>query len=272
MRAQPFSFLEQVDDAPPAGALPQEANILFRYEDPNTNVSGTTWNDTSALGVTSLSFTSDSGVDATSNSLQLMLSTNNTNQWIRINTTQNINIKSLLIIKNTWKNLTTVGTTRDYFYDHRKAASVSSGGYFNQYDSVAGGNTIHGNDGEYYVYDDSDGNIIGPQATTAANLTNGFSNSSGGNGLAQFLGPNGKSAYLPRRLWHFHYNTSTNGVSGRSLLLETTATRGLVFGANDNLGETTPFGYFAIVGWSERLSSAEVSQAVDYFKTQGVLS
>lgn len=271
MRVQPFSFLEQVDEAPPAGDLPQESNILFRYEDPNTNASGTTWTDTSALGVTSGILASGTQIDATSNSVQIGVG-NARNQWIRITTTQNMNIKSLLLIQNTWLNLNTAGSNRDYFYDHRKAASVSSGGYFNQYDSVAAGTTIHGNDGEYYVYDDSDGNIIGPQATTPANLTNGFNNPAGGSGLAQFLGPNGKSAYLPRRLWHFHYNTSTNGVSGRSLLLETSGFRGLVFGANDVLNETTPLGFFAIVGWSERLSSAEVSQAVDYFKTQGVLS
>ena len=267
MRVQPFSYLEQLDKvgpAPPA-ALPQQSNILLHYEDPNTNVSGNTWSDISALGVTTGIIAPGALVDATSNSLQVNTSSSR-NQYFRVTTTQNMDIKSLVIIHNLWENSTTTGTSREYFLDMRKSGNTNSG-YFNQFDSVDSNPLyLFANDGEYYSYDETDGFMLSAQLTTQANLTNGTGNNLGGNGTDQWMGPNGRLAYLPKRMWLFNFNTNM------PIGLYTSGLRGLVFGANDSLTEGSNLGIFSIVGWSVALSASEAADALNYFKSQGILT
>lgn len=261
MRAIPFSFLEQKDLGPVT--IPQESNILLRYEDVATNFTGSVWNDTSGLALhTTASLTNGSG-DLSSGSLQL----SGRNAYIQVSTNTDIDVESLVVVFNTWEDLTTGGNARDYFWDMRQSGN-SNGGYFNQYDSVSTNSThLFGNDGEYYSYDETDGTTTSAQLTTPANLTNGIENSNGGNATDQFLGPNGKSAYYPKRMWHFNFNSST------PLGFRTTGTGGF-FGSNDSTGgkESSPLGFFSIIGWSVPLTSTEVNQLVAYFKDQGTLS
>lgn len=266
MRVTPFSYLEQKDVVvPPSAVLPQQSNILLHYEDANTNVSSTTWSDISALGVTTGTLQGATLLDSGSNSIQCGTSTSRTAAFV-VTTSQNINIKSMVYIQNFWEDSIVSGAGREYFLDMRKSGTTN-GGYFNQYDSVATGvNDLFGNDAEYSVYDESDGFLTSVKLTTPANLTNGTSNNTGGTGTDQWMGPNGRLTYLTKRLWHFNFNTN------RDLGLTTSAARGLVFANNDNLSEGSNVGIFALVGWSVALTPSEVTQAVNYFKAQGVLS
>lgn len=262
MRVKPFSFLEQKDIVvpPPSAVLPQESNILFRYEDVATNFTGSVWNDTSGLGYTTATLSDGSG-DLSSGSLQL----DTRSAKVLVETTTNIDVQSLVIVFNTWKNYTTSGINRDYFLDMRDAG-VDNGGYFNQFDSVSTNSShLFGNDGEYYSYDETDGTVTGAQLTTPANLTNGLNNVSGGSATSQFLGPNGKSAYYPKRMWHFNFNSTS------PLGIRTTG-EGAYFGSNDAGSEASPLAYFSIIGWSVALTSTEVDELVAYYKAQGVLS
>jgi len=262
MRVSPFAYLEQKDvGLPPIPAgIPQESNILFRYEDVATNFTGSVWNDTSGLGYTTATLINGSG-DLSSGSLQ----TNPRSGKVLVETNTNIDVKSVVVLFNTWKAYTTSGANRDYFWDMRDAG-VDNSGYFNQNDSVAtGASTLFGNDGEYYSYDETDGTVTGPQLTTPANLTNGTGNSAGGTATSQFLGPNGKLAYYPKRMWHFNFNSTS------PLGIRTTA-EGAYFGSNDSGLESSPLAYFSIIGWSVALTSTEVDELVAYYKAQGVLS
>jgi hypothetical protein len=262
MRAIPFSYLEQKDTGPVV--IPQESNILLRYEDVATNFTGSTtgtWNDTSGLSLhTTASLVSGTG-DLSSGSLQLADRFGN----VKIQTNTDIDVKSLVVVFNSWKASTVGGSSRDYFWDMRKSGN-SNGGYFNQFDSVSTNSThLFGNNGEYYSYDETDGTTTSAQLTTPANLTNGTLNSNGGSATDQWQGPNGKSAYYPKRMWHFNFNTTTP-------LGFRIGSNGGYFGSNDNGLEAGPLGFFAIIGWSVALTASEVNELVAYFKDQGVLS
>jgi hypothetical protein len=255
---------------PPAAGIPQEASILLRYEDVNTNGSGTTWTDTSGLGYTSGLLEGLSFIDSTSNSVRLPNTQPTGGSRVarfRVPTTTNMNIKSMVVVFNTYTTNGGTTTQRNYFWDMRKSSATGNGGYFNQVDGVGPGATeLFGNDGEYYAYDESDGTLFSAQLTTSANLTNGTNNQLGGSAIDQWLGPNGRSAYLTKRMWLFNFNTN------RDLALTTAGARGLVFGCNDNLSEGGTLGIFSVIGWSVALTSSDAQQLVDYYIAEGVLT
>lgn len=266
MRVKPFSYLEQKDVGvtPPSAGIPQESNILFRYEDPATNVTGSVWNDTSGVGYTTATLFNTSG-DLTSGSVQL----DNSNGRVYLTTNTNIDIKSVVLLYNIWEPHYSTFANRSYFWDMRKSGN-SNGGYFNQYDSVSTNSThLFGNDGEYYSYDETDGTVTGPQLTTPANLTAGLQNNTGGSATYQWLGPNERNPYYPKRMWHFNFNSNTP-IGLISTI--STNTGKVYFGTNDNGSEGSPFGYFSIIGWSVALTSTEVDELVAYYKAQGVLT
>ena len=264
---------------PPAAPIPQAANILLRYENPNVNNTsgGTIWTDTSGLGYTTGRLEVGSGgsstalIDATSNSVQISNTASNNssrNGRLRLTTNTNMSIKSLAIVFNQWTTTGGIGSTRTYFMDFRRAnLANNNAGYFNQYDSVGTGATaLYGNNGHYFAYAEQDGILLPSQLTTPANLTDGVNRPDGGAALDQFYGPNGKAGYLPKRMWLFNFNTN------RNLEFQTTpAERGMVFSAGDGLVEGSSAGWFSIIAWSTYLTADDATQLVDYYKSIGTL-
>lgn len=265
---KPISFLQRkrVVAPTPGGGIPQEANILMRFENVNVNNSGGNWTDTSGLGFLTGRVENGAVIDATSNSVQLNNTVFRTRRF-RVTTTSNLLFKSVVVVFNSPFNQNGSGTARNYFWDMRKASTVGNGGFFNQYDGVGGGATeLFGGNGNYFAYGEDDGILLPSQLTTSANLTDGVNKSNGGAAIDQWLGPNGKAVYLPKRMWLFNFNTA------RDLSLTTNAVQGLMFGANDNGSEGGSLGFFSIIGWSTYLDATDASNLVQYFKDQGVLT
>jgi hypothetical protein len=259
--------------APVASGIPKAANILFRYENPNTNnVGGTRWVDTSGLGYTTGSFIGPTSIDATSNSVICYnTGSNDLVRTARVSVTTNqasIVIKSIAVVFNQPSGSGGTSTNRNYFADFRRAnnQSPNNGGYFNQYDSVGpGAAELYGNDGNYFAYNSADGILLGSQLTTPANLTNGTDKTAGGTANDQWMGPNGKSAYTPIRMWLFNFNTS------KDLTFTNAVTRLLSFGASEGGPEGSTIGWFSIVGWSTYLDATDAAQLVNYYKSTGAL-
>lgn len=271
----PFSFREQKRKViAPSGGLPKQANILMQYEDPNTNVSGTTWNDISGLGNTFGILRNGSFLDAGSNSVRLpnlVNSGSNRNTSFLVKANNQITVKSLLFIFNTPFNFGTSGTSRDYYWDMRQTSNPSTVGYFNQADSVDTGTASLFRNGNFFVYDSGTATTYGSFSSIPLNLTNGVNRAAGGALPYQFLGPNGKLAYLPTRAWLFNFTTN-------NLTLGLTSPNGLaamVFGANTvnpNPNEGSPLGIFSVVGWNDFLDATDMAQIVTYFQGKGVLT
>lgn len=268
----PFSFREQKRRvlAPPAG-LPKQGNILMQYEDPNTNVSGTTWNDISGLGNTFGILRNGAFLDAGSNSVRLPNNSGLRDKSYLVKANNQITIKSLLFIFNTYINLSTTSTQRDYYWDMRQTSNPSTVGYFNQFDSVDTGTNSLFRNGNFFVYDSGTQTTYGSFSSIPLNLTNGTNRNVGGALPYQFLGPNGKLAYLPTRAWLFNFTTN-------NLTLGLTSPNGLaamVFGANtvpSNPNEGTPLGIYSVIGWNDFLDTTDMAQIVTYFQGKGVLT
>lgn len=266
MRVSPFSFLEQKDTTPPSAVIPKEGNILFRYEDVNTNNDGTNWLDTSPLGYTNQIFNGGvNGINPTENSVFINNSTS-TNNAVQIKTNTNITIKTIAILFNQPFICGGTGTNREYFWDFRKAntENPNNAAYFNQYDSISTGGVYTG--GTYYSYDSFTSNQVGPLDLTPANVTNGNNNSTGGTNTWQWMGVNGRGTNFSKRLWMFNYGT------GKDLNLTTTGQQGLVFGNNDNRSEGSSFNYYSIVGWDTYLDTTDYNNLLAYFQSQGVIT
>jgi hypothetical protein len=273
---KPISFLQRkrVSVVPPGG-LPKVANILMQYEDPNTNVSGTTWNDISGLGNTYGILRNGAFLDAGSNSVRLPNLVNSgasRDKSFLVKANSAITVKSLLFIFNTYTNLGTSSSSRDYYWDMRQTTSPSTNaGYFNQQDSIATGAATLFNNGTFFVYDSGTLTTTGPLATTPLNLTNGTNRVNGGSLVYQWLGPNAKLAYLPTRAWLFNFTTN-------NLTLGLTSPNGLaamVFGANTvnpNPNEGSPIGIYSVIGWNDFLDATDFAQIVSYFQGKGVLT
>lgn len=266
MRVQPFSYLEQVQAAPPpAGNLPKEGNILFRYEDVNTNNNGSSWLDTSPNGYTS-TIMPNTTIDAATNSVQLNSSGASRNKYIRVTTNTNIVIKSLIVLFNQPFSTFGTGDNRTYFWDFRKAnaENPNNAAYWNQWDSISTGPVY--SDGSVYAYDESSGVRVNGLPFTPTTVTDGFSNSTGGDDTWQWMGINGRGVNTSKRLWMFNFGT------GKNLNLTTLGSRGLVFGANDNLSESSSFGYYSIIAWDTFLTEADYTEILSYFQNGGVIS
>jgi len=265
MRVQPFSFLEQLDTTPPAGNLPKEGNILFRYEDVNTNSNGSRWLDSSPNGYTS-TIMPNATIDTPTNSVLLDSSGINRNKYIRVTTNTDITIKSLIVLFNQPLGTGGSGDARAYFWDFRRAnrESPNNAAYWNQWDSISTGPVY--SDGSVYAYDESSGVRVNGLPFTPATVTDGFSNSTGGDDTWQWMGINGRGANTSKRLWMFNFGT------GRDLNLDANAQRGMVFGANDNLSESSTFGYYSIVAWDTYLTEADYTDIISYYQSQGVIT
>ena len=271
----PISFWQgpAVVGTTPSGGIPKSANILFRYEDPNTNnVGGTRWVDTSGLNYTSGSFVGPTRIDSATNSVVCFnTGSSDASRTARISVTTNqasIVIKSVAVVFNAPSGSGGTSSNRNYFLDMRRAnnESPNNSGYFNQYDSVETGVSLFGNDGNYFAYNEADDILLGSQLTTPANLTNGVGNTAGGTANDQWMGPNGRGAYLPRRMWLFNFNTS------KDLTLTNAATRLLSFAASEGGPEGACIGWFSIVGWNTYLDATDAAELVDYYKSTGALT
>lgn len=266
---QHFGYNQPHPFNPISADMPLENSILMRYENVAANASGTTWRDTSGLGYTTGSVQNGAFLSAGDNAAVINYYTTN-NEWFQINATTNVSLKSMCVLFN--REATTYGTTsyRNYFWDLRSAndkTPTDNGGFFNQYDGVASGTSQLYYNGEYWSYDENDASTTGPLATTSANLTNGTGNDQGGTATYQWLGPNGRSAYTPKRLWLMNFNPS------RPLDITTTSyqNKGARFGANDNGTEGSSMLIYSIIGWNTTFSTANFNQLVNYYKSQGLL-
>ena len=180
MRVQPFSYLEQKAVTPVGPVIPKEANILFRYEDVNTNNDGTNWLDISPNGyTTSILGGSSNGINATENCVFLN-ALNNRNNFLKIQTNTNIVIKTIAFIYNQPFVSNRTGSSREYFWDFRKAntENPNNAAYFNQYDSISTGGVYTG--GTFYSYDQFTATSTGPLDLTPTNVTDGNNNNLGG--------------------------------------------------------------------------------------------
>ena len=252
--------------------IPQSANVLFRYELPLTNANLTTkvWTDTSGLGYTTglIEGSVPTTIDS-SNALYFNNSQVTRNGRLRITTNTNVTIKTLCILyNNPFAQYGGTSTNRNYFWDMRSAGTTSSGGYLNQYDSIDGTNTAIYWNGAYWAWDDtlkvtSWTNL----PTTPVYLTNGGNNLYGGTNAYQWLGPNGRAINNSHRLWMFNFNNASKPFNFTS-----TATKGLIFGTNDNYSEGSSFGIFSIIGWSTLLNTTDWEQLKLYYKGTGALT
>ena len=266
MRVQPFSFLEQVDTTPVGPSIPKEANILFRYEDVNTNNDGTNWLDISPNGyTTSILGGGNNGINATENSVFLNNS-NIRNNSLKIQTNTNIVIKTIALIYNQPFVSNRTGSSREYFWDFRKAntQNPNNAAYFNQYDSISTAGVYAG--GTFYSYDSFSSTTTGPLDLTPTNVTDGNSNSTGGDDVWQWMGENGRGTNFSRRLQMYNFGT------GADLNLTTSAAQGLVFGNNDNTSEGSSFNYYTIVGWDTYLDATDYSNLLAYFQSLNVIT
>ena len=269
-----FSYWEQRDIPTMGSSLPKSSNLLFTFEDATNNINAAKnrWTDTSGKGyVTGIieSGSATSGpIAVATGSLQLNTSGTTAVARFRVTTNSDIAIKSLAIVYNTIGTQLGTTSTRNYFWDMRSAnaESPNNDGYFNQYDSVGQNTYSMWYSGSYYSYNDSTTVTDGPLVTDPTNLTNGINNSSGGSASYQWLGPNGKAAYYPKRLWLFNFSST------KDLNLTTTATKGLIFGSADNYTQGSRMGIFSIVGWNTYLDSTDLTQLINYYKSTGVLT
>lgn len=260
MRVQPFSYLEQKDTAAPVvPSIPKEANILFRYEDVNTNNDGTNWLDISPNGyTTSILGGANTGINSQENAVFLNNSSGRTSN-LKIQTNTNITIKTIALIYNQPFTTLGIGTNRAYFWDFRKANSENpnNAAYFNQYDSISTGGVYTG--GTFYSYDQFTDTSTGPLDLTPTNVTDGNNNNEGGDDTWQWMGVNGRGTNFSRRLQMYNFGT------GADLNLTTTGAQGLVFGNNDNTSEGASFNYYTIVGWDTYLDATDWGQLQTYF-------
>lgn len=273
MKRPPFTFMGAYSQA--AAGIPKQGNILFVYEKPDVYGAGSgNWNENLdyGLGHTTASLYNGAALNGSGASANVRWdnATGADNKAIRIETTSDIDIQSFAIVFNT--PFTHPGATneRNYFWDMRKANTESpdNGGFFNQYDGVAGGSTQIYANGEYWSYDESDGFVSGSFATNSTNLVNGSNNNEGGTATSQWLGPNARTIYTTKRLWLFNFND----VTPRPVALTTTGLKGIVIGNNDAQSEGASMGVYAMLAWDTVLDSSDMTALVDYFVGEGVLS